>query len=127
MPAPLMNPEAKAWFDATSEGRLVYRHCDACGLGHHPPRSLCPHCHSDRTAWRPAAGTGRVYSASTLRRGTPVAYCIAYVTLDEGVTMLTNLVGFGPVTPAVGTRVRARFEPAEGGAQLPVFGPLESA
>lgn len=125
--APLMNPEAQPWFDAAAEGRLLYRHCDACGRAHHPPRSFCPHCHSARTEWRPSAGSGTVYSASTLRRGTPMPHCIAYVTLDEGVTMMTNLVGFDEATPAVGTRVQVHFVEAEGGAKLPVFGPVEEA
>lgn len=127
MPAPLMNPEAQPWFDAAAEGRLLYRHCGACGLAHHPPRSLCPHCHADGTAWRQSAGLGAVYSASMLRRGTPVPYCIAYVTLDEGVTIMSNLVDFGLTTPAVGTRVQVRFAEAEGGAKLPVFGPVAGA
>jgi len=125
--APLMNPEAQPWFDATAEGRLLYRHCGACGLAHHPPRSICPHCHADGTGWKEASGLGSVYSSSTLRRGTPVPYCIAYVTLDEGVTLMTNLVGFGDATPPVGTRVQVRFVEAEGGAKMPVFGPVEAA
>ncbi|MHB1122578.1 MAG: Zn-ribbon domain-containing OB-fold protein [Ramlibacter sp.] len=127
IPAPLMNPEAQPWFDAAGDGRLLYRHCNACNLPHHPPRSVCPHCHSDCTDWKSSGGLGSVYSASTLRRGVPMPYCIAYVTLDEGVTMLTNLVGFGEATPPVGTRVQVRFAEAEGGALLPVFGPIASA
>jgi uncharacterized OB-fold protein len=124
MAAPLMNPEAQPWFDATAQGRLLYRECEACGQAHHPPRSICPHCHSDRLAWKESLGRGAVYSCSTLRRGVPVPYCIAYVTLDEGVTLMTNLVGFGEATPPVGTRVEVRFAPAEDGASMPVFGPL---
>ncbi len=120
-PAPLLNPENQAWFEAAAEERLMYRHCAACSRAHHPPRSICPYCHSDRIAWRVSSGLGTVYSSSTLRRGVTVPYCIAYVTLDEGVTMLTNLLGFGSGTPAIGTRVRVRFVLAEGGAKIPVF------
>lgn len=123
-PAPLVNPEAKPWFDATAQGRLLYKHCQGCGRNHHPPRSSCPHCHSVETGWKESAGLGVVFSASTLRRGVPVPYCIAYVTLDEGVTLMTNLVGFGGSTPAPGTRVQASFVEAEGGAKLPVFHPV---
>lgn len=125
IPAPLMNPEARPFFDAAAQGRLLYRHCNACGRAHHPPRSVCPHCHSGDTDWKTSAGLGTVYSASTLRRGTPAPYCIAYVTLDEGVTVMTNLVNFGDATPAIGTRVSVRFAQAEGGVPVPVFGPME--
>jgi uncharacterized OB-fold protein len=127
IPAPLVNPEAQPFFEAAAGSRLVYKHCGACGKAHHPPRSLCPHCHSDATEWRTSMGRGVVYSASTLRRGVPVPYCIAYVTLDEGVTLMTDLVGFGDVTPAIGTRVQVRFVEAQGGAKLPVFGPQEAS
>jgi uncharacterized OB-fold protein len=55
----------------------------------------------------------------------PVPYCVAYVTLDEGVTMMSVLVGFGDATPPAGTRVQVQFVAAEGGAWIPMFGPLE--
>jgi uncharacterized OB-fold protein len=123
MPAPLMNPEARSYFDATAEGRLLYRHCDACGLDHHFPRFICPHCFSGLTTWKESSGAGVVYSYSVLRRGTPIPYCIAYVTLDEGVTMLTNIVGCDFDEVRIGMRVKVRFDAAEGGAQMPVFVP----
>ncbi len=126
IPAPLINPEAQPFFAAAGENRLLYKLCAECGQPHHPPRSICPHCHSDRTEWQESAGKGHVYSASLLRRGVPVPYCVAYVTLDEGVTMMTDLVGFGDVTPSVGTRVKVQFMAADGGAMIPVFAPMEN-
>ncbi|MES2631417.1 MAG: OB-fold domain-containing protein [Pseudomonadota bacterium] len=127
IPAPLVNPEAQPFFTAAVESRLFYKQCSACGQPHHPPRSICPHCHSDRTEWKESAGKGEVYSASMLRRGVPVPYCVAYVTLDEGVTLMSDLVGFGDATPPVGTRVQVRFVAADGGAMIPMFGPLENS
>ena len=124
--APLVNPEAQPFFMAAAEGRLLYKHCGACGLRHHPPRSMCPHCHSDRTEWKTSTGLGTVYSASMLRRGVSVPYCVAYVTLDEGVTLMSDVVGFGDSTPPVGTRVQVRFVEAEDGAMVPIFGPAEA-
>ena len=123
MPAPLVNPEAKPWFDAAMAGRLLYRRCESCSKLHHPPRSICPHCFSDATSWQTAAGTGTVYSCSVLLRGTPTPYCIAYVTLDEGVTLLTNLVDCDFGTVRAGMRVKVRFAETEGGAKMPVFAP----
>jgi hypothetical protein len=51
---------------------------------------------------------------------------VAYVTLDEGVTLMSDLLGFGDSTPPVGTRVQVRFVEAEGGAKVPMFGPVEA-
>ena len=127
IPAPLVNPEVQPFFSAAAEGRLVYKRCEACGEAHHPPRTVCPHCHSDRTEWKTSAGLGQVFSASLLRKGVPVPYCIAYVTLDEGLTVMSDLVDFGDTTPLVGTRVQVRFVEADGGTKSPMFGAVGKA
>jgi uncharacterized OB-fold protein len=123
IPAPSVNPENKAYFDAAASGKLILRYCSACKEFHHYPRALCPHCFSDRTEWRDAKGTGTVYTCSVLRRGVPVPYCIAYVTLDEGVSMLTNIVDCDLDAVKIGMKVKVVFKPTDGGAPVPMFAP----
>jgi uncharacterized OB-fold protein len=123
IPAPAVNPEVKPFFDAAAQGRLLLKYCAACGTFHHYPRALCPFCFSDRTEWRQATGEGAVYTYSVLRRGVPVPYCIAYVTLDEGVSMLTNIVDCDLDTVSVGMRVKVVFKPTDGGPPVPMFAP----
>lgn len=123
MPAPLMNPEAQPWFDSAAQGKLVYRHCTACNQAHHYPRNICPHCFSASTEWKESAGKGEIYSYSVLRRGTPVPYCIAYIALDEGVTIMSNIVECDFDAVRIGMRVKVQFTQADGGAQMPVFAP----
>ncbi len=53
-------------------------------------------------------------------------YTLAYVTLDEGPTMLTNLVGAAPETWRIGMAVQVRFQPAEDGTPVAVFEPVRS-
>jgi len=48
---------------------------------------------------------------------------IAYVKLDEGVTMLTNIVDCDLDTLRIGQRVKVCFKPAEGDAAIPMFTP----
>ena len=124
IPAPPITPGKARFYDAAREGTLLVGHCQACGSYHFYPRALCPHCLSDRTDWVPAKGTGVIYACSTLRRGVPVPYTIAYVTLDEGVSMLTNIVDCDPDDIAVGGRVRLVFEAAEDGTPVPMFAPV---
>jgi uncharacterized OB-fold protein len=50
-------------------------------------------------------------------------YCIAYVKLDEGVTMLTNIVDCDLDTVKVGQKVKVTFKKTEGGVSMPVFAP----
>jgi uncharacterized protein len=123
IPTPPINPENQRYFDAAANGMLLVGHCDACKKFHFYPRALCPFCFSERTEWVPAAGTGTIYSYSILLRGVPVPYIIAYVTLDEGVTMMTNLVDCDPAQLSVGQRVRVVFKETEGGAKVPMFAP----
>jgi uncharacterized OB-fold protein len=120
--APQPVPETKAFWDAAAAGRLLIKRCAACGETHHYPRSICPFCGSDRTEWRDASGRGTVYTYSVMRRA-PVPYAIAYVTLEEGVTMMTNIVDCDLDAIRIGQKVRVVFKPTEGGPPVPMFTP----
>ena len=126
IPAPAANPENAPYFEAAGRGRLLLKQCDACKAFHFYPRVLCPFCFSDRTQWRDASGRGAVYSYSVMRRGVAVPYAIAYVTLDEGVTMLTNLVECDFDSLRIGMKVRVVFRLAEGGLSVPMFAPAST-
>jgi uncharacterized OB-fold protein len=121
-PAPEPNPETKRFWEAAAQGQLLLKKCGDCGEVHYYPRALCPFCGSDRTDWQPASGRGTVYSWSVMRRAeTP--YAIAYVTLDEGVTMMTNIVDCDLDGIRIGQAVRVVFKPTAGGPPLPAFTP----
>ena len=51
-------------------------------------------------------------------------YVIAYVTLDEGITMLTNIVNCEPDAVHIGQAVEVASCKTEGGHSLPVFRPI---
>ena len=121
-PAPEPNPETKRFWEAAAQGQLLLKKCGDCGEVHYYPRALCPFCGSDRTDWQPASGHGTVYSWSVMRRAeTP--YAIAYVALDEGVTMMTNIVDCDLDGIRIGQPVRVVFKPTAGGPPLPAFTP----
>ena len=123
IPAPAVSPENKPFFDAASGGKLLIKKCASCGEHHYYPRPICPHCFSDKTNWIESTGTGTIYSYSVMRRGSPVQYAIAYVTLAEGVTMLTNIVDCNLDAIRIGQSVRVVFKPTEGGPAVPMFAP----
>jgi len=122
MPSPGSGPDNEAFLAGAREGRLLLRHCDDCGKTHWYPRAVCPHCLSSSTQWKPASGRGTVYSHSTMQRVEP-PYTLAYVTLDEGPTLLTNLVDAGPEGWRIGMPVQVRFVPTDDGTPMPVFAP----
>ena len=88
IPDPLMNIGDEHYYEAAGQGKLLLKKCADCGEVHYYPRGVCPFCLSDKVSWHEAKGTGTVYTYSVTRRGGPVPYCIAYVTLDEGVSMM---------------------------------------
>ena len=124
IPAPAVNAENKPFFDAAANGKLLLKYCNGCSEFHHYPRAFCPFCFSERTEWREAKGTGTIHTWSVLRRGVPVPYCIAYVTLDEGVSMLTNIVDCDLDAVKIGMNVKVLFKPTEGGPPVPMFTPV---
>jgi uncharacterized protein len=122
IPAPRALPETLSYWQAADEGRLLIKRCSDCGEYHHYPRDICPFCLSDATEWMTACGRGSVYSFSTMGQGDS-AYTLAYVTLDEGPTMLTNLVGADGSGFAIGQRVQVIFQASDGGHAVPMFTP----
>ena len=123
LPAPEVNVETQAFWDAAAEGRLLIKRCGACEQPHYYPRALCPFCLSADTRWEQAAGVGTIYSLSTMRRGKDAPYTLAYVTLDEGPAVLTNIASDDPDALAIGQRVRVRFAASEGSSPYPMFAP----
>lgn len=122
LPAPGTNVENQAYWDGAAAGRLMLKFCNACGKFHHYPRALCPHCLSDQTEWRQASGKGTIYSYSVMRR-VAAPYALAYITLEEGVTMMSNVVGADLDTIHIGMPVKAAFVKTDGDVVAPVFQP----
>lgn len=121
--APLPFPETTPYWEAAAQGKLLLKHCSACGAYHFYPRALCPFCFGDKTEWREAGGTGTIYSFSVTRRA-GVPYAIAYVTLAEGPTMMTNIVDCDLDSIRIGQRVKLVFKRAENGQPVPMFTPV---
>ncbi|MEQ8661002.1 MAG: OB-fold domain-containing protein [Gammaproteobacteria bacterium] len=109
------------YWEAARAGRLLLRHCRPCARTYYYPRPLCPFCMSDDTEWREASGAGTVYSWSVERRAQP-PYVIAFVTLAEGPTLMTNLVDCDADAVAIGQAVTLAFETRDE-QPVPVFRP----
>ena len=122
LPSPLPAPEDAEFFAAARDGRFLIKGCKDCGKSHWYPRTLCPYCFSANTAWQPASGRGTIYSCSPMRRVDP-PYTVAYVSLAEGPTMMSNLVDCDPDQLAIGQAVKLVFKPSEDGTPVPCFTP----
>ena len=129
-PLPTPSPETAEFWAATTEKRLLLKRCENCATVIWYPKSLCPHCHSTDTSWFEAAGTGHVYSYTISRRGEgpyreAAPYVLAYVELDEGPRLMTNIVDCDPETVTVGQRVNVVFDDTGEGSALIRFRPAQ--
>lgn len=130
-PEPRVNPETKPFWDATTEGRLLIKWCNDCHQHYWYPRTICPICGRFNTSWVEARGTGEVYTFAISRRGAgeykdAAPFVLAYVELDEGVRMLTNIVDVDPEALAIGDRVEVVFHDTGAGSALPRFRPASA-
>ena len=130
-PAPVVLPEVKSFWDATAEGRLLLPRCDDCQTVIWYPRPFCPACGSLRVTWFEASGRGTVYSYTVNRRGTADlpeyrqagTYVLAYVELEEGPRVMTNIVDCDPESVRIGQPVSIVFHETSQGTALPRFRP----
>jgi len=130
-PAPPVDPETAPFWAATARGELLVKQCEDCASLIWYPRSLCPECGSPRTRWQPVSGRGQVYSYTVNNRGEGPyrdcgPYVLAYVELDEGPRLMTNIVEAEPGALAVGLPVEVTFHDTGEGSALPRFRPRAS-
>lgn len=127
-PEPHPNLETEPFWEATREGRLALPRCDECGTVIWYPRRFCPSCRSSSVSWFDASGHGTVYSFTVVRKAPgawsgSAPYVIAYVELDEGPRILTNVVDVDPDDVVVGLPVTVTFDPTPEGQAIARFRP----
>ena len=113
-----MNDETAPFWAALGAGRLDLPVCDACGHHIWYPRSWCPVCQHEAVTWTTLSGRGTVYARTILHRSmgrgvSAAPFVIAYVELDEGPRVLTNVVTDDPSSIEIGTAVEAMFVPVD--------------
>lgn len=126
-------PDDRPWpkvsdpfWDAARQRRLVLQHCAGCERAVWYPRVICPHCSSTELEWRDATGRGIVYAVSVqhgnARSGSGDGrLCVVLVDLEEGVRMMSNVVGCDADDVVVGRAIQAAWEPLADGRNLLVF------
>lgn len=101
VPAPLVTPANERFWAATAQHRFELQRCTGCDTVVWFPQRHCPECWTESLETFDAAGTGTVYSFTVVRRGNgdwrgAAPFVLAYVELDEGPRVLTNIVDCDP-------------------------------
>ena len=131
-PIPRVDEETRGYWEACRRHELVLQRCGACNTLRYYPRAVCPECLSDEVRWERMTGRGTVYTFTvTYQNQAPgfrdeLPYVLAYVTLDEGPQMLTNVVDCKPDEVKIGMAVEVTFEDVNEDIAIPRFKPIAS-
>lgn len=131
MPRP--RPETEAWWAACRESKLMIQHCSQCGAFQFYPRILCSSCMSEQLEWAQSSGRGKVSTFTICRLpvaqayAADVPYVIALIQLEEGPTMMSNIVQCDPDSVTTGMPVEVVFEAWSDEITMPQFRPLSKA
>jgi uncharacterized OB-fold protein len=124
LPSPVANPENKAFLEAAQNNQLLVKFCNSCKEAQYYPRTICPHCGSNDTTWVKSDGVGEIYSYTVMRRGVEVPFAMAYVRLNEGISMLTHITNCDFDSIRVGQKVKVVFQETQDVQKTHLFEPL---
>jgi uncharacterized protein len=116
--------ESRPFQEAAERGVLLLKRCVDTGRVFHYPREHSPFT-AGATEWVEATGLGEIYACSVARLAKP-PYCIAYIKLDEGPIVLSNIDADDLDAVAIGQRVGVVFRPDDSGQMMPFFTPQAS-
>jgi len=114
-PLPYASWETRGWWEGAGRGEIVLQRCTACGLVQHKPRALCVRCLTDTIEHFVASGRGTIHTFTVTHQNMvppfsgQLPYVLAYVELEEGPRVFTNIVGADPASVHIGQAVVADF------------------
>lgn len=124
-PVPTPSALTEEFWQSARDGVLVRPVCDECGRSFFTPQVICPHCLGEQWTYQRSSGHGTVYSSTVVHRAPSpelsVPYELALVDVEEGWSMLANIVNDSSEPTAVGTAVEVTWITIEAGFVLPAF------
>ena len=127
-PAPAADWETRGFWEGCARGELVLQRCRACGAVQQRPRALCVSCFGEIEHFV-ASGRGTLHTFTVTHQNQApgfreeVPYVLAVVELDEGVRLMTNIVGCAPDQVSIGMPVEVVFDDVTPEVTLAKFRP----
>lgn len=129
-PRPARTQDTAFFWEGVEAGELRIQRCAACERLRHPPGPMCPHCQSLDWDTLAASGRGHVYSYVVAHHPAipPFAYpnAIVLVELEEGVRLVSNLLGVDPAEIRIGQPVQLEITRVDEELVLPLFRPAKA-
>ena len=126
---PACDQETRPFWEGCGRHELVLQRCRDCGAVQHRPRAVCVSCRSDAIEYLRASGRGKVHTFTITQQNqapafrTALPYVLAYVELEEGPRLLSNVVGCEPDNLRIGMPVQVEFVDTEEQLAVPRFRP----
>jgi len=129
-PTPEPSKASRPFWDGCARRQLLLPRCGACENVFFYPRILCPRCASEDIGWIEASGRGTVFTHTTVRMSfwgdafvDDIPYNVSFIELDEGLRIVSTVVGLPAEEVTIGLPVTVDFEP-RGDYLIPVFRPI---
>jgi len=131
-PLPNLNEyDTREFWEGTLQKEIRYQKCADCETVIFYPRRHCTGCLGNNLIWQTASGKGTVYSYSVVRQSyhpffrNLIPYAVAWIDLDEGPRLLSNVIGVDdPLNDvSIGQRVEVEWEEHEE-LCIPLFKPI---
>jgi len=127
IPVPRPSQVAAPYWEGCRAGVLRLQRCSVCGAVAPRPARLCRACHRPTLVWEDSAGLGRLYSWTVVWRpqhpSFVVPYAPAIIEIDEGMRVLSAMVGCSDSDLRDGLRVAVEFHAVSDEISLPYFRP----
>lgn len=126
-PLPPARSFSAPFWDATREKRLVIQYDRVADAYQFYPRPTSIFTgRRDTLEWREVSGRGKLFSYTIVRRARPPfrdhePYVVAMVTLDEGVNVMSNLIGCAEEDLATDLPLKPYWHPLSDGRHLLLF------
>lgn len=126
-PLPLITEMSKIFYDGCRDGKLLYQKCDDCNETIFFPKHLCTACMGRNLSWEASAGKGKIYSFTVTYEYAPMEfmdstpYALAIINMDEGFSIMSNIVECDFESLASDMEVEVFFDPVTPEISLPKF------
>ena len=129
-PLPTPSPWSRPFWEGCKKRELLIQHCKDCGANIFYPKLYCPSCLSPNIEWIKASGRGKVYTFTVVHNYPPTAfaedipYVVAVVKLEEGVQLMSNIIGCEPEQVKCDMEVEVVFDDVTDEFTFPKFKPI---
>jgi uncharacterized OB-fold protein len=126
---PAITTSNQAFWDAAKRHELMVYKCSGCGTSYLRVTECT--CDNPRMAWVKASGKGEVYTFCIFHQAfhpawqDDIPYNVAYVKLEEGPLLVSNIVGCANDDIYIGMPVEVVFDDVTEEVTLPKFRPVK--